>query len=229
MECQRDRHPSHNVCSAKGCGNKSYLSGHSFFRFPKNPERARSWAVACNREDLLQKLHQLHVSHRLCQIHFEDKFYGPSKKKLVKTAVPTIFPSLVSGKKINILEQIVIKPDYFYKIQINVSVLLEHVRVSTLRARSWAVACNREDLLQKLHQLHVSHRLCQIHFEDKFYGPSKKKLVKTAVPTIFPSLVSGKKINILEQIVIKPDYFYKIQINVSVLLEHVRVSTLRYE
>lgn len=53
--------------------------------------RAERWLVACNREDLLEKVDKLH-SYRLCAAHFEDKmFMNDLKTRLVPTALPTIF------------------------------------------------------------------------------------------------------------------------------------------
>ncbi|KAI4454224.1 thap domain-containing [Holotrichia oblita] len=83
------------VCAARGCKNKQYLSRESFFLFPKDIVRARIWAIAGRREDLLENLESLHRSHRLCGAHFEAKaFLNDLRNRLQPEAVPTIVPSL---------------------------------------------------------------------------------------------------------------------------------------
>ena len=65
------------------------------------PCRSREWAVKARREDLLKRMgpHEdrdditKHISKNnvMCQLHFEESQFTASKKKLIKTAVPTLF------------------------------------------------------------------------------------------------------------------------------------------
>lgn len=55
--------------------------------------RARTWVVACNREDLLGVVNTLNKSHRICQDHFELKMFTNDQcNRLNPNAVPTLFP-----------------------------------------------------------------------------------------------------------------------------------------
>lgn len=56
--------------------------------------------MACNREDLFEKLNNIHKSHRLCEDHFEAKmFTNHLHNRLNLNAVPTIFPMLEGSCK----------------------------------------------------------------------------------------------------------------------------------
>ncbi|KAG5867358.1 hypothetical protein JTB14_008410 [Gonioctena quinquepunctata] len=88
------------TCAARLCKNISYNCKKSFFRFLTDVAKARTWVVSCGREDLLEKLDELHVSHRLCQDHFEDKmFTNPHHDRLNFNAVPTLFPALEGSSR----------------------------------------------------------------------------------------------------------------------------------
>ncbi|CAG9761210.1 unnamed protein product [Ceutorhynchus assimilis] len=68
---------------------------------------------------------------------------------------------------------------------------LEHL-VEEIRAKRWLIACNREDLLEKLNNIHKSHRLCGDHFEAKmFTNHLRNRLNFNAVPTLFSILVEN--------------------------------------
>ncbi|XP_074032673.1 uncharacterized protein isoform X1 [Leptinotarsa decemlineata] len=92
-----DKKPSghHHVCAVRNCYIKGYNSKKKFYRFPKDANRARIWAMKANREDLFGKLIDLHRSYSICEIHFEEKmFTSHFHTRLVTTAIPTLFPSL---------------------------------------------------------------------------------------------------------------------------------------
>ncbi|KAJ8914360.1 hypothetical protein NQ315_011348, partial [Exocentrus adspersus] len=86
-----------SVCAAKMCKSRSYvMPGLSFFTFPKDVARARIWVIACQREDLLERINTLHRNYKLCELHFEVKMVNKNylRKTLVSNAVPTRFPQL---------------------------------------------------------------------------------------------------------------------------------------
>ncbi|XP_074041587.1 uncharacterized protein [Leptinotarsa decemlineata] len=92
-----DKKPSghHHVCAVRNCYIKGYNSKKKFYRFPKDANRARIWAMKANREDLFGKLIDLHRSYSICEIHFEERmFTSHFHTRLVTTAIPTLFPSL---------------------------------------------------------------------------------------------------------------------------------------
>lgn len=98
------------------------------------------WAIACNREDLLQKnLEELHRSYKLCSDHFnKNMFTNKECNRLNYNTYPTLFPFLegssalkdhnyslpalvktdVLPNKIKVLQNIVIH--YFMEIHSNV-------------------------------------------------------------------------------------------------------------
>ncbi|KAG5878829.1 hypothetical protein JTB14_023952 [Gonioctena quinquepunctata] len=83
------------TCAARLCKNKSYYCNKSFFRFPTDVARARTWDVSCGREDLLEKFGESHIGYRLCQDHFEDKmFTNQHRDRLNYNAVPSLFTAL---------------------------------------------------------------------------------------------------------------------------------------
>ncbi|XP_050502513.1 52 kDa repressor of the inhibitor of the protein kinase-like [Diabrotica virgifera virgifera] len=85
---------SHLVCAAINCNSKAYNCNLSFFRFPKDKERALVWLLESGREDLQCKIDKLD-SYRLCGAHFEDKcFKNDLKNRLYPHAIPTVFPCL---------------------------------------------------------------------------------------------------------------------------------------
>lgn len=56
--------------------------------------RSKSWVDACNRPDLLDKLHTLHKSHYICDAHFSPRMMKKGKRQLLrKDAVPLKFVS----------------------------------------------------------------------------------------------------------------------------------------
>ncbi|XP_022190251.1 52 kDa repressor of the inhibitor of the protein kinase isoform X2 [Nilaparvata lugens] len=82
-------------CSAPNCHrNSNSYPGMTFFRFPKDDERARKWIVNCKRQDLFGKdANYLHQNLKLCSLHFEDKMIANFlKNRLKPDAVPTLFP-----------------------------------------------------------------------------------------------------------------------------------------
>ncbi|KAG5897424.1 hypothetical protein JTB14_032115 [Gonioctena quinquepunctata] len=82
-------------CAHRACISKARTRSTSFFRFPKDVERARDWLKACNRDDLLGKSPEvLYGNYRLCELHFEKDMLIKHKfrKLLIPEAVPTIFP-----------------------------------------------------------------------------------------------------------------------------------------
>ncbi|XP_018574228.1 uncharacterized protein LOC108913207 [Anoplophora glabripennis] len=82
-----------HVCAARNCRNKQYNSSKSFFTFPKDPVRARTWVFNSHHEDLMENLNNLHKTHRLCGDHFNIKmFTNKYCNRLKHNAIPTIFP-----------------------------------------------------------------------------------------------------------------------------------------
>ncbi|XP_050497852.1 52 kDa repressor of the inhibitor of the protein kinase-like isoform X2 [Diabrotica virgifera virgifera] len=76
------------------CKNNSKNCNYSFFRFPKDADRARNWAMLCQREDLINKKTNLNLN-RLCSVHFENTmFSNETRNRLCKNAVPSLFPSI---------------------------------------------------------------------------------------------------------------------------------------
>ncbi|CAH1108816.1 unnamed protein product [Psylliodes chrysocephalus] len=88
-----------NRCAALKCRNNTNNCSLSFFRFPTDINRGRIWLIACSRNDLMQDVAKLHtLSHRLCAIHFEQTmFANKQRNRLLKHAVPRIFPALEGG------------------------------------------------------------------------------------------------------------------------------------
>lgn len=64
-----------------------------------------TWLSACGREDLVDKIDNL-KSYRLCATHFERKmFVGNLDNKLIKNAIPTIFPAMEGSTFMESVEQ----------------------------------------------------------------------------------------------------------------------------
>ncbi|KAJ8910288.1 hypothetical protein NQ315_014963 [Exocentrus adspersus] len=98
MLCGKRKHGVY--CAAKDCNSNQGLEHLRFFRFPKDNQRAKIWAMASDRDDLMSNLDTLNQSHRLCSLHFEDKmFMNKELKRLVHNAVPTIFTCLEGSSK----------------------------------------------------------------------------------------------------------------------------------
>jgi len=56
--------------------------------------------MKANREDLYEKLIDLHKSYTICENHFEEKmFTSQFHTRLVVTAIPTLFPSLEGSSR----------------------------------------------------------------------------------------------------------------------------------
>ncbi|XP_022920991.2 uncharacterized protein [Onthophagus taurus] len=110
-----DRKTSNRCCMVKGCRSKAGKT-LSFFRVPKNQERATQWLEACDRLDLQSKsVEHLYKNFSVCSLHFTENMYsGPYTKRLLPTAVPTKFHfTQTGGKPINkssILYDILVKP-----------------------------------------------------------------------------------------------------------------------
>nr|CAH7738813.1 unnamed protein product [Callosobruchus chinensis] len=83
-------------CAALGCLNTAENCSYGLFKFPSDTDRSRIWIRACNREDLLTKIDNLHnSSYRICGAHFsEEMFANNSHSRLRKNVNPIIFPSL---------------------------------------------------------------------------------------------------------------------------------------
>lgn len=66
--------------------------------------RAKIWAVACHREDLIKKRENLHhSSYRICGMHFENNLFSNRlHNRLKKNAIPTIFPAQESSSIISL-------------------------------------------------------------------------------------------------------------------------------
>ncbi|XP_071581481.1 uncharacterized protein [Temnothorax nylanderi] len=81
----------YTICSVRDCRNTSKKSNCHFFRFPKDAERLRQWAIACRREDLLKGKPERVYSRRVCSDHFEDRMYtNYLKNRLLSLAQPTL-------------------------------------------------------------------------------------------------------------------------------------------
>ncbi|KRT85271.1 hypothetical protein AMK59_1375, partial [Oryctes borbonicus] len=81
------------MCAAPNCKNTYRNSTLSFFRFPKDPERAKEWVLACGRTEFLKELNSLHYSSRICGAHFDSSmFLNSIGNRLQSDAIPSIFP-----------------------------------------------------------------------------------------------------------------------------------------
>ncbi|XP_039287826.1 52 kDa repressor of the inhibitor of the protein kinase-like [Nilaparvata lugens] len=81
-------------CSAPGCTQNSKKdSKMTFFRFPKQKERARIWVANSGREDLEGKdANYLYENCKLCSLHFQKNMFANfMKNRLKEDAVPTLF------------------------------------------------------------------------------------------------------------------------------------------
>ncbi len=69
-------------CSAIGCTNSNKKQvGMSFFRVPKQPERARKWIQNCRRKGLLEEgLEYCQKNIIFCSDHFEDDQFMNQQK-----------------------------------------------------------------------------------------------------------------------------------------------------
>uniref|UniRef100_A0A8C7NH70 THAP domain-containing protein 1 n=1 Tax=Oncorhynchus mykiss TaxID=8022 RepID=A0A8C7NH70_ONCMY len=77
------------LCSAYNCKNRGPKADVGFFSFPKNdPERRKRWIINMKWKDWNPQHH-----HRVCSIHFEDKYICrmDKRQRLTPDAVPTIF------------------------------------------------------------------------------------------------------------------------------------------
>ena len=65
----------------------------SMFRFPKDEERCRKWALNCSRDDLRNVPTTKLYNYELCSNHFENsQFTNRDKKnKLIGNAIPILF------------------------------------------------------------------------------------------------------------------------------------------
>ncbi|CAH1101119.1 unnamed protein product [Psylliodes chrysocephalus] len=82
-------------CAAVGCTNNyGNNSKYSLFNFPKDEKRAKIWALAAGRNDLIEHMNKL-FNKKICSVHFEDcMFKNERRNRLRDTAVPTIFHGL---------------------------------------------------------------------------------------------------------------------------------------
>ncbi|KAK4886413.1 hypothetical protein RN001_002684 [Aquatica leii] len=81
-------------CAAPNCSNNSRTNtDFSFFRFPKDHNRAKEWVISCRREDLINKTSSyLYANCKICSVHFEEQmFLNFLKNRLKPGAVPTLF------------------------------------------------------------------------------------------------------------------------------------------
>uniref|UniRef100_A0A674BDK2 THAP domain-containing protein 1 n=1 Tax=Salmo trutta TaxID=8032 RepID=A0A674BDK2_SALTR len=93
------------LCSAYNCKNRGPKADVGFFSFPKNdPERRMRWIINMKWKDWNPQHH-----HRVCSIHFEDKYICrmDKRQRLTPDAVPTIFdfPENFQKKKASIHPQ----------------------------------------------------------------------------------------------------------------------------
>ncbi|XP_012232766.1 uncharacterized protein [Linepithema humile] len=78
-------------CSVKSCKNVQKNGKPRLFRFPKDKERAKEWAEACDRLDLVLKAEKLYWSNRVCSDHFTEKmFSNTTKSRLLVIAKPVL-------------------------------------------------------------------------------------------------------------------------------------------
>ncbi|XP_064843742.1 uncharacterized protein LOC135555330 [Oncorhynchus masou masou] len=93
------------LCSAYNCKNRGPKADVGFFSFPKNdPERRKRWIINMKWKDWNPQHH-----HRVCSVHFEDKYICrmDKRQRLTPDAVPTIFdfPENFQKKKASIHPQ----------------------------------------------------------------------------------------------------------------------------
>lgn len=68
--------------------------------------RARTWAIAAGRDDLVKNLKHSSINGILCGMHFERHMFTSEKcNRLHKWAVPTIFPSLEGSSRHALMKQ----------------------------------------------------------------------------------------------------------------------------
>ncbi|KAK2879831.1 THAP domain containing 12a isoform X1 [Channa argus] len=85
-----------NRCAVPNC-TSSKSGPLLFFRFPRDPERSKTWAEKCQRQDLMDKSpEQLFRFYRLCGKHFEPSLIDSDTQSTVlkDDAIPTIFDTL---------------------------------------------------------------------------------------------------------------------------------------
>ena len=82
----------HKICSVATCKSPE---GKSYFCFPKDVTRQKTWLNNCFREDYVND-----KTARICEIHFEEKYFErdfqnelmglPVRRKLSVSAIPTL-------------------------------------------------------------------------------------------------------------------------------------------
>lgn len=81
------------TCSMAGCANTHQrCPSLSFFRFPKEINRAKEWLMICERPDLMRRvdLGEINVNnYYVCETHFPNQILDYATRKiLIKTALP---------------------------------------------------------------------------------------------------------------------------------------------
>lgn len=66
---------SGNLCSAKGCNNRSSVHNPSFFGYLKEENRQVILIKNCSTEHLADSLMKSNASFRVCRVHFENKMF----------------------------------------------------------------------------------------------------------------------------------------------------------
>lgn len=85
-----------NVCAVRCCTKTYFHPNVSLFRFPRDIERCKQWAIACNQMILFKHAQEAGKSlsnsyFRVCDKHFENKYFIDGKKKRLRSdAVPTL-------------------------------------------------------------------------------------------------------------------------------------------
>lgn len=81
------------TCSMASCTNTHQrCPSLSFFRFPKEINRAKEWLMICERPDLMRRvdLGEINVNnYYVCEMHFPNQILDYATRKiLIKTALP---------------------------------------------------------------------------------------------------------------------------------------------
>ncbi|XP_019871259.2 uncharacterized protein LOC109599681 [Aethina tumida] len=90
-------------CCVDGCLSHLLTPKPALFRFPKELERSRQWAVNCNfpgrKGDALLASPLFNTSYRVCALHFEENMFMNSEKtRLQLDAIPTLNLPLCPNK-----------------------------------------------------------------------------------------------------------------------------------
>ncbi|XP_049808765.1 52 kDa repressor of the inhibitor of the protein kinase [Schistocerca nitens] len=149
-----------SVCSAINCSSNRKKTPHlSIFKFPKDPERSKTWLINSRRQDLVEKdVLYLHNNVKFCAIHFEsNQFMSAEKKRLVWNVVPTLFDMLNKPQLVTMKRKLPYKRESVTAKTIKLSPDTEETATTSVRAR--------ETYIKSL----TTESATQTSFEDEFF------------------------------------------------------------